>query len=575
MNDFVELRQFLVIFLNRWPIILLGAVLGAALAFGISQQLSPVYESTTSLLVGQPIQAANVDSRDIQTSEKLALTYSEIGRRQPVLQATVETLDLDMTWQQLRRRVRFSPVEGTQLLDVTVESGSAAEAQVTADEIARQLILLSSAPLQNGEAEGTVEFVRERIESLRQRIESGQARIAELESDAATAETVDEMRSIQNDIDTLEGLITEWESSYAQLLTLVEGEQATNYLEVVDPAHVNPNPVWPKVKLNTVMGGMVGLVLAMGLVLWRHYWDETVQSTGDLRHVLGLTPLGAVAQIKGKRHQDKLITSLKPFSPTSEAYRIIRSNIRFMSEEKPCKVILVTSATFGEGKSLTVANLGIAMAQAGLETIIVDADLRRPAQHKVFEIENETGLTELIRSEELEFDDRFNGTGVDSLHLLSSGTIPPNPSELLASGYTELLLEGLAELADVVIVDGPPLLRVADAAVLSNQVDGVVLVIEAGRTGRGLVRQTISVLQQAGANLLGAVLNRASPKTDGGYYHYYPAAVEDSTGEATRDRWWRPPFLKKAPAETTRKAATNGRYSTEAMADNEDSPSAD
>ena len=144
MNEFVELRYLLTLLLRRWPVILIGALLGAGLSLGISQQMSPVYRATATLLVGQPIQATNVDSRDIQTSEQLAFTYAEIGRRQSALQRAIDTLDLDMTWRQLQERVRFRPVEGTQLLDVIVEAGSREEARRTADELARQLVLLSS-----------------------------------------------------------------------------------------------------------------------------------------------------------------------------------------------------------------------------------------------------------------------------------------------------------------------------------------------------------------------------------------------------------------------------------------------
>lgn len=576
MNDFIELRHFITLFWRRWPIILLAAILGAGLAFGISQELSPVYRATATLLVGQPIRASNLRSQELQTSQQLALTYAEIGRRQPVLQGTVDALDLDISWQQLKEQIRFRRVEGTQLLDVVVERGSPSEAQRIADEVARQLILLSPSGSQGEDGEGTGQFIEQRLDSLQERIESGQSRSAELERAITNADTTEEMRNLQDELDTLEGLVTEWESTYAQLRTLVEGEQATNKLEVMVPAQVDPNPVWPRVRLNTILGGVMGLLLVMGLIVWRDYWDETLQSADDLGQIVGLISLGAVSKIKGRKYQDKLINSLPPFAPTSEAYRIIRSNIRFASKDKRCKTILVTSATFGEGKSLTVANLGIAMARAGLETIIVDADLRRPAQHKIFDVGNEVGLTDLLRTEELEFDDRFYETGVELLHLLPSGTIPDNPSELLGFGYGELLLAGLAELVDVVIVDSPPVLSVADAALLSNQVDGVVVVIESGRTTRRVARQTISALQRAGADVLGAVINRASRRTGAGYYHYYPAASADPSQQTADARWWRPPFLKKASTDTAGRARTNtnGRYPVESMVDSEDTPSA-
>jgi non-specific protein-tyrosine kinase len=149
------------------------------------------------------------------------------------------------------------------------------------------------------------------------------------------------------------------------------------------------------------------------------------------------------------------------------------------------------------------------MAQVGLRTVIVDADLRNPAQHRIFDTLDGDGLTELLHSQAPEINGSLRYTGIDCLYLLTSGDfVPRDHSDLLSSGYTEHLLERLTEVADVIILDGPPLLSVADAAVLANRVDGVVMVIEASRTGKRSIRQAISILRDAEANLLGAVLNR-------------------------------------------------------------------
>ena len=558
MNEFVELRYLLTLLLKRWPVILLGALLGAGLSLGISQQMSPVYEATATLLVGQPIQAPNVDSRDIQTSEQLAFTYAEIGRRQSVLQRAVEALDLDITWRQLQERVRFRPVEGTQLLDVIVEAGSREEARRTADELARQLILLSSVSEQDEASDETSQFIRQRLESLRERIATGQARVSELEAALASETAVDEMGRIQDELDDLERLITDWESSYAQLLALVDGGQSASLLEVIEPAHVELSPVWPRINLNILLGTVLGVLLATGIIVWRDYWDESLRSVDDLGHDLGLPPLGTVSKIKGRHYHDKLITSLAPFSPASEAYRMIRSSIRFICEESPCRTILVTSGTFGEGKSLTVANLGLVMAQAGHKTIIVDADLRRPVQHRIFGVTNEGGLTELLRTQAFDFEEQIQETGTESLSLLTSGASTANPSELLSSDYTELLLSALAEDADTVILDGPPVLSATDAALLASLVDGVVVVVESGRTEWQALGRTVTILQQAGANLLGAVLNRVSHKSGAYYYQSYHPDEQGDDGRSGRSSWWRLPIRTTRASNGTSETIGNG-----------------
>jgi capsular exopolysaccharide synthesis family protein len=211
---------------------------------------------------------------------------------------------------------------------------------------------------------------------------------------------------------------------------------------------------------------------------------------------------------------------------------------------------MVTSTNLAEGKSITVANLGLMMAQAGLKTVIVDADLRRPVQHEIFETPNLGGLTDWLCSPELEIKSYLRKTRVENLQLLTSGVLPPHPAEMLGSQRMGQLLASLIELADVVIYDSPPVLAVTDAAVLANRVDGVVLVIKAKQTRVDAARQAISVLQQAGANLLGGVLNQVSKKRRGYYYQgYYSPSKAAAAGQpaparrqSRRRRQWLPFF---------------------------------
>lgn len=547
MNDFIELRQLIAVFLRRWWIMLLLAVVGAALGYGISQKLPPVYEATAVLNVGRSIQATNVDSRDIQTSEMLALTYAEMAHRQPVLQGAVDALGLDVNWQQLRNQVQVDPVSGTQLLEVTAEAGSPEEATLIADEIAHQLILLSPTTLQNEGDDDTTQFVQERLTSLQKRIEEGQGRIAGLEEAMATAATAAEMRDLQDEINVVEGLITDWENSYAQLLTSVKEEQPVNYLSVAVGAQAKLAPVRPLIRVNTLLAGVVGLFLAVGLIFTLEYFDDSIKSTADLQKALQLTPLGTVGHMSGKNAQDRLLTAQGAMSPIAETYRMIRTNLQFMSLDRACKAIMVTSAAPVEGKSTTVANLGIVMAQAGLKTVIVDADLRRPKQHKIFQLPGNRGLTDLIRQPEFDVAHYLFPTQVQRLSVLASGPLPPNPAEILGLRQIEHLLAQLKEVADVIIIDSPPAAAVTDAAVLSNRVDGVVLVVRAGETRRALVKSAVANLQQAGATLLGAVLNGVSTKQGAYYYGRYSSDYEHDESEKRPiyARWFK--SLKPSP----------------------------
>jgi capsular exopolysaccharide synthesis family protein len=541
----MELRQYMAIVMRWWWLTILLTIAAGATSYAVSRRQPLVYEATTTLMVGQSIQATELTNNDILASERLARTYADIAQRQPVLQSTIETLSLNSTWRELKKRVTVKPVQDTQLLEITIEASSPEEAQVIADEVARQLILLSPSALQNQEQDENQRFVRQRLEGLQAKIGAGQERMKELEAAMAGSLSAQQVQELQSEINTLERLITDWENTYTQLLIFIDSKESPNYLAVIEPAQINPDPVRPHLGLNTLIASVVGLSLALGLIFLLEYLDDTLKSADDLDQSLGLTSLGAISQIKGRRYQDRLIASQDPFSPASEAYRMIRSNIQFMAIDRPVKSIMVTSSTPGEGKSFTVANLGIAMAQAGLKTIIVDTDLRRPVQHQVFTVPNLEGLTDLLRSPEIEINSHLKHTRFENLQVITCGTLPPNPSEVLGSQRMGQLLASLNEMADVVIYDSPPAVAVADSAVLSRRVDGVVLVIEAGQTRRDVARQAIMNLQQAGAHILGGVLNRASYKRGGYYYyHYYSSKRRKPASQPAQRLWAWLPFVK-------------------------------
>ena len=517
----MQLRKYIAIGLKWWWFMLLGAVVGGAASYGVSRLQAPVYQAITKLIVGQSIQAAQLDSKDLLTSEQLALTYAEIARTRPVLQGVVETLGLSDTWQDLAERLTITPIVNTQLIQIAVEANSPEGARVTADEVVRQLIRLSPTSLQNQENEENQSFVRQRLTDLQARIEAGQASLTSLQSQMSGSLSAEQVKDLQNEINTLDGLINEWENNYTQLLVFVEGSKSPNYLAVIDPAQASPDPVRPRILLNTILGGMVGLFLALGVIVLLEYLDDTLKSSDDLNQSFGLPAVGVVAYIRGKNYQDKLVTMTDLFSPVSESYRMIRSNIQFMSVDRPAKTIMVTSAVPGEGKSVTSANLAIVMAQAGLKTVLIDADLRRPVQHHIFQVPNVGGVTDLLCSPELQINGHLRKTSVENLQLITSGPLPPNPSELLGSQRMSQVLANLREVADIIILDSPPAAAVTDASVLSTRVDGVLLVTEAGRTRRDLVKRAITNLQQSGAHLFGGIINRVSTKGGDGYYHQY------------------------------------------------------
>ena len=223
-------------------------------------------------------------------------------------------------------------------------------------------------------------------------------------------------------------------------------------------------------------------------------------------------------------HQlDHLITVADPRSPVSEAYRTLRTNLDFSSLDKPAKTMLVTSAGPEEGKSTVLANLAVTTAQAGKQVILVDCDLRRPTLHNIFNLKNDVGLTTMVVDNAAMESPPLQDTGVEGLQLVSSGPLPPNPSELLGSRRMEEIIASLLERADVVLFDAPPVVAVTDAAVLATKVDGALLVINAGGTKRDYAKAAKARLEKVNANLLGAVLNNV--KFDVSLHRYYVAEM--------------------------------------------------
>lgn len=229
----------------------------------------------------------------------------------------------------------------------------------------------------------------------------------------------------------------------------------------------------------------------------------------------------------------RLVTLVDPRSPASEAYRTLRTNLLFASLDEPLETLVVTSAAPEEGKSTTLANLAVTMAQAGKETILVDCDLRRPVQHEIWGLSNENGLTSVMLSERKSPKFPLQEVGLENLKVLTSGPVPPNPADLVGSARMDALIDGLKKQADIVLFDAPPVTVVTDAALLASKLDGALLVLRAGGTRREHAEQAKTLLEKGQTRLVGAVLNDAPrDATLGNYYYSYQPDEPGDEGEA-------------------------------------------
>lgn len=217
--------------------------------------------------------------------------------------------------------------------------------------------------------------------------------------------------------------------------------------------------------------------------------------------------------------QRKLIVHEDAKSPIAEAYRTLRTNIQFAKVDSDLRTIMFTSAGPGEGKSTTTANTAVAIAQTGKRVILVDCDLRKPVQHKIFGKRNRGVTNTLV--EERPVSDLIQETDIDNLKILTSGPIPPNPSELLGSSRMQEIIDSLKELADVVIIDAPPTVAVTDACVLASKVDGIVIVLNSQEIKPEMAQKAKELLLKANGHILGVILNRVEIEEEHAYYYYY------------------------------------------------------
>ena len=218
--------------------------------------------------------------------------------------------------------------------------------------------------------------------------------------------------------------------------------------------------------------------------------------------------------------KETLIVDKDPKSPVAEAYRMLRTNLQFLGFDNPLRVILVTSAGIKEGKTTTVSNLAVTFAQMGVKTLIVDCDLRRPRLHQVFNVDNKKGLSNLLLEQE-DFNDYTISTSINNLDILTSGHIPPNPSELFSSNRMKDIMATLRENYEIILIDSPPVSYVTDATILSKIVDGTIFVVHSGKEEIDVLQRSMITLKNVDANVVGIILNKLRKNSKSGYYYYY------------------------------------------------------
>jgi capsular exopolysaccharide synthesis family protein len=306
------------------------------------------------------------------------------------------------------------------------------------------------------------------------------------------------------------------------------GAQPAVRVSVVSAAELPSRPVSPQPVRNLAVAFVVGLLTGFGLAVARRSMDTTVKAAEQLQELSGAPSLGTIS-FDSSVPKEPLITRA-PHGPRAEAYRKIRTNLQFVDVDRSNQVILVTSAVSNEGKSVTACNVAIALAEAQKRVLLIDADLRRPSIASYLGLPNGVGLTTVLVGD-VALGEATQSWGGQGLEVLASGPVPPNPSELLGSRQMRAILEDLRDRYDVVLIDAPPVLPVADAAVTATGCDGVVLVLRHGSTRSDQVRNTVTTLRTIEVPILGTVLNCAPSTKDRSYYYHLRTPGQSSGNE--------------------------------------------
>src|SRR4029079_19158325 len=362
-------------------------------------------------------------------------------------------------------------------------------------------------------------------------------------------------------LDVLQARILQLRATYADLLQSAT-TVAANRVSVIDPAVVPLEASSPKVLLNTVLAGILGMLLAIGVVYLLEHLDNRMKSAEHVETVTGVPNLGTILRMPGPADREpfyRMATLLYPRSPAAEAFRTIRTNIEFASIDEPFRTIAVTSAAPGEGKAVTASNLAVAFAQSGRRTILVDADLRRPGVPDMFSLTNAAGLTDLVHSDTNRVDDVLRRTDNPNLTVITAGIVPPNPAEILGSARMAGILDRLRDRAEIIVFDTAPVGAVTDAAILAAKSDATLFVVQPYKTTERTVRRGREALAKVTARVIGTVLNNVPQgftDTVAYYGRYGPESeVAGTPVEGSIQAMVETPAAPPAPTQTTRPPA--------------------
>ena len=530
-----------------WWLILFSTCLAGGSSYYAVSRLPLVYEVRATLVIGRSFTNPNPNSGELYLEQQLATIYANLGTREQIASATMKSLDLKGLPEYFVRTVPNTP-----LIEIIVSDVDPARAVVVANELANQLIQFSPSG-KEGQDQARLIFVNDQLSKIQTQIQTTEKDIAVEQEKLGNLSSARQIADTQTLITALQQKLISLQSNYSALLSSTQGG-AVNNLALVQEAQLPGGPVGPNKMLYIGLAAALGLVISSAAAYGLELMDNSYRTAEDVAESLAIPILGKIPSIS-RQHNPWTFTSQFPRSPVADAFRILRTNLEFSAVNKPLRSILVVGPDLSMGKSVIATNLALIFSQGEKKIVLMDGDLRRPKLNSVLNIEEKPGITDICLKryslsemlipwqnhkyqEENKGDSKSNkepkqeayqpasDPPANPLYFLPSGTIPPNPAELLAStGFDHLLID-LTASADIVILDSPPLF-LPDASIMLGKVDGAILVIELGRTTKKRIKMALDQIDRSGAKLCGIVLNRS----EAGEKYYSKYRFEQKRGE--------------------------------------------
>jgi capsular exopolysaccharide synthesis family protein len=523
--DEPTLREYVAVLRRRRRVVIVSVLVALGTALAISLLQTPRYRAESELLLRQtPSEALLVDElgqvRSAKDSERELNNEIRLIESRVVRDAVDDRYDGPLDVHDVQGGAPAS--DTNDVIDISLVSGNAeaaaqlvnlyAETYITERQNQQIENLLSTSE----EIQTRLDNLRTRIAEVRQPLDAIDAQVAAAPADSVQRTELEDQRQavLAQVLPQLAPLESRESSFRGQLAQLEISQDLTRSggIEVLTPAEAPVSPVSPNKAANLVVGGLIGLLAGIGLAFAFEHADDSVGSKEDAERITDLPTLGVIPKVANGSASIAMASLDDPTSPTAEAYRALRTSVKFLRLEASMKTVLVTSTAASEGKTVTAVNLATVLAQSGDNVLLVAADLRRPRAHELFGAARSPGLTTVLLGEIAPEAAIYTIAEVPGLHLMPPGPTPPNPAELLDSNATRELLTSLAERYDAVIIDSPPVLPVTDPQVLARAADAVLLVIAYRETSKRGLRRAIELLGQVDATIVGTVLNLVPPK---------------------------------------------------------------